>query len=47
MLVAAQNDEAINRILPKLKDAIHEHCETLSLVVTREYPFQKDDMAAD
>jgi hypothetical protein len=46
-LLAAQNDEAANRILPELTDALHEHCETLRLLVAREYPFHKDDMAAD
>jgi hypothetical protein len=46
-VLAAQNDEAANRILPALRDALHEHCEKLRLLVAREYPFHKDDMAAD
>jgi hypothetical protein len=45
-LVASQNDEATNRILPQLRDAIHEHCEKLRLQVAKEYPFHKD-VAAD
>jgi hypothetical protein len=46
-VLAAQNDEAANRILPELRDALHEHCERLRLRVATEYPFHKDDMAAD
>jgi hypothetical protein len=46
-VLAAQNDEATNKILPELRDALHEHCERLRLLVAREYPFHKDDMAAD
>jgi hypothetical protein len=42
MLLASQNDEAANRILPELKDAIHEHCERVRAKVAREYPFHKD-----
>jgi hypothetical protein len=45
-VLAAQNDEAANRILPELRDALHEHCEKLRLLVAREYPFHKDEMAA-
>jgi hypothetical protein len=45
-VLAAENDEAANRI-PEVRDALHEHCEKLRLLVTREYPFHKDDMAAD
>jgi hypothetical protein len=46
-VLAAQNDEAANRILPELRDALHAHCERLRLRVAMEYPFHKDDMAAD
>jgi hypothetical protein len=50
-LLAAQNDEAANRTLVDLRDALHEYCETLRQEVVREmereYPFHKDDMAAD
>jgi hypothetical protein len=46
-VLTAQNDEAANRILPELRDALHEHCESLRLRVATEYPFHKDDMAAD
>jgi hypothetical protein len=46
-VLAAQNDEAANRILPELRDALHAHCERLRLRVATEYPFYKDEMAAD
>ena len=46
-VLAAEDDEATNRILPQLRDALHEHCERLRLVVAKEYPFQKSDAAAD
>ena len=46
-VLAAQGDEAANRILPELRDALHSHCESLRLRVAQEYPFHKDDMAAD
>jgi hypothetical protein len=46
-VLAAQSDEAANRILPELRDALHEHCERLRRVVATEYPFHKDEMAAD
>jgi hypothetical protein len=46
-VLAAENDEAANRILPELRDALHENCEKLRLLVARKYPFHKDDMAAD
>jgi hypothetical protein len=45
--MAAQNDEAANRILPGLRDALHVHCETLRVKVAQEYPFHKDEVAAD
>jgi len=46
-VLAAQNDEVANRILPELRDALHEHCERLRPMVVTEYPYRKDDMAAD
>jgi hypothetical protein len=46
-VLAAENDEATNRLLPELRDALHEHCERLRLLVAKEYPFQKRAMAAD
>jgi hypothetical protein len=46
-VLAAQDDEAANRILPELRDALRAHCERLRLKVAQEYPFHKDDMAAD
>jgi hypothetical protein len=46
-VLAAQNDEVANRILPELRDALHEHCERLRLMVATQYPYRKDDMAAD
>jgi hypothetical protein len=46
-LLAAQNDEAANRTLQELRDALHEYCERLRARVAQEYPFHKDDMAAD
>jgi hypothetical protein len=45
-VLAAENDEAANRLVPELRDALHEHCERLRLRVATEYPFHKDDMAA-
>jgi hypothetical protein len=49
--LAAQNDEAANGTLAGLTDALHEYCERLRQEVVREmereYPFHKDDMAAD
>jgi hypothetical protein len=47
MVLAAENDVAANRLLPELRDALHEHCEKLRAKVVKEYPFQKRDMAAD
>jgi hypothetical protein len=47
-LLASQSDEAAKRILLELRDALHEHCESLRLRMAREYPFhKKEDMAAD
>lgn len=46
-VLAAQDDETANRILPELRDALHAHCERLRLKVAAEYPFHKDSMAAD
>jgi len=46
-LLAAESDKAANRILADLRDALHEYCQRLRLRVAREYPFHKDDMAAD
>ena len=41
--VAAENDdEALNRIIPQLREALHE----LRLMVATDYPFHKD-VAAD
>jgi hypothetical protein len=45
--LAADNDEATNKLLPELRDALHEHCERLRLVVSQQYPFQKRDIAVD
>jgi len=49
-VLAAQNDEATDRILPELRDALHEYCERLRQEVVREiereYPLRKD-VAAD
>jgi hypothetical protein len=49
-LLAAENDEAANRILHELRDALHKHYEKLRREVAREMErefFHKDDMAAD
>jgi hypothetical protein len=46
-VLAAENDEAAKRILQELRHALHEYCERLRLRVAQEYPFRKDDMAAD
>lgn len=46
-VLAAQNDEAANRLLPELRDALHEHCEKMRLMVAAEYPFHEDDVAVD
>ena len=46
-VLAADTDEATNKLLPELRDALHEHCERLRLVVSQQYPFQKRDIAAD
>jgi hypothetical protein len=46
-LIAAENDEAAEKILEELRHALHEYCERLRLRVAQEYPFHKDDMAAD
>ena len=46
-VLAADNDEAADRILSELRDALHEHCERLRLMVATQYPYRKDDMAAD
>jgi len=46
-LIAAENDEAAERILQGLRHALHEYCEMLRLRVAQEYPFYKNDMAAD
>ena len=36
MLVVAQNDEAVIRILPELRQALHEYCERLRREVAEE-----------
>jgi hypothetical protein len=46
-VLAADNDEAANSIFPESRDALHAPCERLRLRVATEYPFHKDDMAAD
>jgi hypothetical protein len=50
-LLAAENDEASERILHELREALHKNYERLRREVAREmereYRFQKDDMAAD
>lgn len=46
-LIAAENDEAAERILQELRPALREYCERLKLRVAQEYPFHKDDIAAD
>ena len=51
-VMAAQNDEATDRILPELRDALHEYCERLRREVAQEMEresrfHKKDDMAAD
>jgi hypothetical protein len=43
--VTATDDEALNIILPQLKDALREHLKNLRLMVA-EYRFHKD-VAAD
>lgn len=43
----AKNDEAAKMILQEMRLALHDYCERLRLRVAREYPFHKDDMAAD
>ena len=45
-LLATQSDEAANAILVELRDALHEHCESLRLRMAQEYPFHKEEMAA-
>jgi hypothetical protein len=37
--LAAENDEALDRIIPQLRAALHE------LMATTEYPFHKDVVA--
>ncbi len=50
-VLAAENDEAAKRILQELREALHKNYERLRREVAREmereYPFHKDDMAAD
>jgi hypothetical protein len=36
-VLAAQNDEALNEILPELRDALIKHCEKRRLKVLTEY----------
>jgi len=44
---SAGNEEDANRVVPELRDAIHEHFENLRLTGSTKYPFYKDGMAAD
>ena len=50
-LLAAENDEASERILHELKEALHKNYERLRREVAREmereFRLHKDDMAAD
>ena len=43
---AKDDDETLNRLLPQLREALHEHCDNLRRMVATEYPFHKD-VAAD
>ena len=46
-LLAAQNEEAIARIAPLLRDALHDHCQKLRQMAASDYPVARLDMAAD
>ena len=47
-LIAAQNDEVINRIALLLRQAIHEHCEEAGKELSRKFGFSpRRDMTAD
>lgn len=52
LIATAENDEAANRILADLRDALHKYCEKLRREVAQEMEREylsshKDDIAAD
>ena len=46
VVAAKDDDEALNSLLPQLREALREHCDNLRRMVATEYPFHKD-VAAD
>jgi hypothetical protein len=45
-VAAKDDDEALNSLVPQLREALREHCDNLRRMVAAEYPFHKD-VAAD
>ncbi len=37
-VLTARDDEAVNQLLPQLREAIHEHCENVRVMVERTLP---------
>jgi hypothetical protein len=46
VVAAKDDDEALNSLLPQLREALREHCDNLRRLVAAEYPFHKN-VAAD
>jgi hypothetical protein len=44
-ILSAPDDEALNRIIPELQAAMHEHCENLRMTLVKRVPIQKEDVA--
>jgi len=37
-VLTARDDEAVNQLLPQLREAIHQHCENVRVMVERTLP---------
>jgi hypothetical protein len=37
-VLIARDDEAVNQLLPQLREAIHQHCENVRVMVERTLP---------
>ena len=47
-LLAAKDADAVNKIAPVLRQALHEHCERMRKMVLLDFPPRPNsDMAAD
>ena len=37
-VLTEKDDEAVNQLLPQLREAIHEHCENVRMIVEKTLP---------